>query len=91
MSMENGSDALSLSYDEVKKGFRTIQSGMSNLSMFQTIIDAYDFDYLDVGYPTTSSETVALVSGGVTGDVLATFTIVYTDETKTAVSNIALV
>lgn len=35
MSMENGSDALSLSYDATKKGFRTIAPNIEVLSILK--------------------------------------------------------
>jgi len=87
MSMENGSDALSLSYDATKKGFRTIAPNIEVLAPFQAAIDAATFTYISVAYPTTSSEVYSL-KASVTGSTALTFTVNYVDESKTEVLNI---
>lgn len=88
MSMENGSDALSLSYDGTKKGFRTISPNFNVLLPFLASIDLETFDYVDVAYSDTVTEVYSLLNGGATGSVELTFTVTYTDASKSAVSNI---
>jgi len=77
-----------LSYDETKKGFRSIVHNFGVLSPFQAAIDAATFDYVDVNYADSTTEIYTLVNGGATGVAALTFTVVYEDASKTEVTSI---
>lgn len=85
---ETGSDALSLSFDSTKKGLRKSESGWSLLTPFLSNISSITFDAVSGDVTSSTVDTYYLVSGGVTGDVQATFTITYTDDTKSEVNKI---
>jgi hypothetical protein len=47
------------------------------------------FDYIEATYPTTSQEVYTYKTGGLSGTVVGTITINYTDATKTVLSSVA--
>ena len=46
------------------------------------------YDYVGVGYPTSTSETFTFKTGGSSGTTVATVTLVYTDATKADLSSV---
>ena len=48
----------------------------------------YNYDYVAVTYPTSTTEVFTYKTGGVGGTTIATMTITYTDATKCDISNI---
>lgn len=46
------------------------------------------FDYIEATYPTSSSEIYVYKTGGTSGTIISTITIVYTDTTKEFISTI---
>lgn len=85
--MQNGNDAISLSYDETRKGLRVNNPNISVLAPFQAAIAAATFTYISVDHSTAGTEIYSLKASA-TGSTALTFTVVYTDATKTAVSTI---
>jgi hypothetical protein len=48
-----------------------------------------EFDYIGVGYPDATTETYSYKSGGSSGQLVATVTVVYTDTTKANLSTVS--
>lgn len=85
----SGSEALQQSYDTTKQGLRQSIPGFLYLSPFLSNISSLTFDYVSGDVSASTQDAYALISGGVTGDVQAVFTILYSDSTKSEISSIA--
>jgi len=48
-----------------------------------------DFDYISVGYPTTTQEVYTFKSGGSGGSTVATVTVNYTTSSKEFIDNVS--
>jgi len=84
MSMENGMDALSLSYNETKLGFRTLKAH-DLVTMFLAGVADIDFDEIAVTY-NTLTDVFVLKKASAT---VSTLTVTYSDATKAVASGIA--
>jgi len=63
----------------------------TNLAKRVTLINslvAVAYDYIGVTYPTTSSEVYVFKTGGASGTIVATVTVVYSDSTKNNLTSV---
>jgi len=79
--MENGSDALSLSYNETKKQLRIGQAA-DLVNMMLSNVAAIDFDEIAVTY-TSTTDVFKLNKASA---LVETITVTYSDTTKAVVS-----
>jgi hypothetical protein len=52
------------------------------------LLAGFKYDSIVAAYPTTSSETYSYYNGGVSGTLVATITVVYTDATKEVLTSV---
>lgn len=83
--MQNGSDALSLSYDETKKAFKTLQA-IDLVNLMLSNIAAIDFDEIAVTYNATT-DVFVLNKASV---LVKTITVTYADSTKAVASGVVI-
>lgn len=52
------------------------------------LLSSVTYDYVSVSYPDSVTEAYSFKSGGASGTVTATITLVYTDSTKASLSTV---
>ena len=52
------------------------------------LLDGIDYDYISIAYPTDTTEVYSYKKGGVSGDVVVTITLTYTDSGKSRLSSV---